>query len=113
MFFSNDYNMEYKTVEFWEDILSNFLEKPKITWLWDAKGFRKYVWSNEDSKEWIRKKAFKFEIVSTYKNLFIGKYYLFAGEHMIDKKIRIEFLQWLINDLKNEQECIDNLTSIG
>ena len=92
--------MEYKTVEFWENILCDFLEKTRITGLCDAKEFRKYVWYEEDSKEWIRKKAFEFKMDSTYKNLYIGKYYLFAREYMTDRRIRIEFLKWLINDLK-------------
>jgi hypothetical protein len=98
--------MEYKTVEFWEDILKQFLD-PDAYILCNILKFKDKVWDKEYEKEWFKSKAKQFVSTKDYE-IVLGQIYLFAGLHCFEKDIRIEFLEWLINDLKT----LDNVQEV-
>jgi hypothetical protein len=97
--------MEYKTVEFWEIIYEQFIKDKDAVVLCSNANFREMFARGGDFVTWISTKARVF-VEGIEKPVQIGSFYLFRGEHCWDKEIRIEFLQWLINDLKNEQNIL-------
>lgn len=97
--------MEYKTVKFWEDIYNSYVKDKEETVLCSNINFKEFVWGIEEPKDWIRNKAKEF-VISTNKDAIVGMWYLFASLLCFNKDIRIEFLKWLINDLKNGQNIL-------
>lgn len=94
--------MEYKTVEFWEDILDQFVKDEKKTLLCEIDNFYLF-WSDSSNNYYIKTKAKEFLTQTKRNKVQIGNWFLFVTGVQIYKDIRIEFLKWLINDLKSVQ----------
>ena len=94
--------MEYKTVKFWEDILDQFVKDDKITLLCQIDNFFDF-WTDSSNCYYIKTKAKEFLIQTKRNKVQIGNWFLFVTGVEIYRNIRIEFLKWLINDLKSVQ----------
>lgn len=106
----NNYNVGVRTVEFWEQVRSDYISNKKT-----SEYFSKFLclysdtfdnaWDIPFYKDIIREYANDFLNDMNYRDIYsIGTQFLFTSYHIITidegTNLRIEFLNYIINKLK-------------